>query len=393
MKVNFDATPRAEDVWCCGRVLTRDDSATYDSFRAAFARPLCSGPTYGGSHPSSTRWNGAGGRHYAAKGRLQYARRGAYEITAAASPRVLMSTGRPIISPPTGDRHRVRIDLPAGIEFEIAEIGSASAKASEPVELDLNDTYRPVQTPLPYRHGCGSHAAVSRRLDLSAKLARRMQSQKREETMTETKWTIKGREFIHCNCAYGCPCQFNARPTEGSCHAIGFVDIEEGHHGETKLDGLKIGMIVSWPGAIHEGGGQVVPIVDERASAEQREALLRIMSGLDTEPGATFFQVFSTTFEKVHDPVFAKIGFDIDVDGRVAQVNVPGWVEARGEPIRNPVTGDEHRARINLPHGFEYDVCEVGRGWAETRGAVKLSLQDSHAHFARLHMTESGVAH
>ncbi|MBB5700713.1 hypothetical protein FHS76_000556 [Ochrobactrum daejeonense] len=211
--------------------------------------------------------------------------------------------------------------------------------------------------------------------------------------MTETKWAIKGREFIHCNCAYGCPCQFNARPTKGGCDAVGFVDIEEGYHGDTKLDGLTIGIIASWPGAIHEGGGQVVPIVDERATPEQRESLLRIMSGLDTEPGATFFQVFSATFDKVHEPVFAKIDFQIDVDGRSARVAVPGWVEARGEPIRNPITGDAHRARINLPQGFEYDVCEVGRGWGETQGAIALSLNDSHAHFSRLNMTESGVVH
>lgn len=211
--------------------------------------------------------------------------------------------------------------------------------------------------------------------------------------MAETKWTIKGREFIHCNCDYGCPCQFNGRPSKGNCQAIGFVEIEEGHHGSTRLDGLRLGLIVSWPGAIHEGKGQVVPIVDERASPEQREALLRIMSGLDTEPGATFFQVFSTTFEKVHDPVFARIDLEIDADSRTARASVAGWVEARGEPIRNPVTGEEHRARINLPRGFEYDVCEVGRGWAETKGQLRFSLQDSHAHFAPLHMTERGVAH
>jgi len=211
--------------------------------------------------------------------------------------------------------------------------------------------------------------------------------------MTETRWTIKGREFVHCNCAYGCPCQFNALPTHGHCQAVAAVDIEEGWHGETRLDGLTIGMIVRWPGPIHEGGGEVVPIVDERADDAQREALLRIMSGLDTEPGATFFQVFSTTFETVHEPVFARIELDLDVDGRSARLRVPGWIDARGEPIRNPVTGDEHRARINLPNGFEYDTCEVGRGWAGTEGPIAISLQDSHAQFARLHITESGVVH
>ena len=211
--------------------------------------------------------------------------------------------------------------------------------------------------------------------------------------MTDVELTIKGREFIHCNCAYGCPCQFNALPTEGHCRAIGVVDIDEGHHGDTRLDGLRCGMIVSWPGAIHEGRGAVVPIIDERASDEQREALLRIMSGQDTEPGATFFQVFATTFETFHEPVFAPIDFEIDVERRSARVNIPGWMEARGEPIVNPVTGEEHHARINLPHGFEYDRCEVGRGWAETSGPLAVSLADSHAHFARLHMTGSGVVH
>lgn len=211
--------------------------------------------------------------------------------------------------------------------------------------------------------------------------------------MPETTWSIKGREFVHCNCAYGCPCQFNAPPTHGNCCAVAAIEIEEGHHGTTKLDGLRFGMIAAWPGPIHEGKGEIVPIVDERASPAEREALLRIMSGLDTEPGATLFQVFSATFEKVHDPVFAAIEFDVNVEGRTASLRVPGWIEARGEPIVNPVTGREHRARINLPHGFEYDICEVGRAWAETHGPLTLSIPDSHAQFARLHLTESGVVH
>ena len=211
--------------------------------------------------------------------------------------------------------------------------------------------------------------------------------------MPDTAWAIQGREFTHCNCAYGCPCQFNARPTHGQCHAVVGIEIEAGHHGDTRLDGLRVAVVVAWPGPIHEGRGQVVPIVDERASPEQREALLRIMSGQDTEPGATFFQVFSTTYEKVHDPIFTRIELDVDIEGRTAQLNVPGLIEARGEPITNPVTGQPHRARIQLPEGFEYTLAEVGRGWGTTSGAVPLKMQDSHAHFARLHMNQSGVLH
>lgn len=209
--------------------------------------------------------------------------------------------------------------------------------------------------------------------------------------MADVEWSIRGKEFVHCNCDYGCPCQFNGRPTHGDCQAIVAVQIAEGHHGNTRLDGLTIAAIASWPGAIHEGNGQIAPIVDERATPEQREALLRIMSGEDTEPGATFFQVFSTTLEKVHDPVFAKIEFEVDVDGRKARLKVPGLIDARGEPIVNPISAEEHQARIDLPQGFEYAVAEVGRGWTTTSGPIQHNLQDTHAHFADLHMTQSGV--
>ena len=42
----------------------------------------------------------------------------------------LRGNGRPILSPATGERHRVRIDIPNGIEFEIAEIGNATTNAT-----------------------------------------------------------------------------------------------------------------------------------------------------------------------------------------------------------------------------------------------------------------------
>lgn len=209
--------------------------------------------------------------------------------------------------------------------------------------------------------------------------------------MPDVKWTIKGREFVNCNCSYGCPCQFNGLPTHGNCHAVLGVDIQEGHHGDVRLDGLKIAAVAAWPGAIHEGRGQIQPLVDERATPEQRDALLRIMSGQDTEPGATFFQVFSTTFEKIHEPVFTKINFEVDVDKRSATFSVPGFIEGRGEPIRNPITGNELRARINLPEGFEYTTAEIGRGWAKTSGPIELNISDTYAQFAPLHLTQSGV--
>lgn len=211
--------------------------------------------------------------------------------------------------------------------------------------------------------------------------------------MPNVKWTMKAREFVNCNCAYGCPCQFNAMPTHGFCQAVAGIEIESGHHGATKLDGLRLVGIFRWPGAIHQGGGEAAVVVDERASEAQREALLRILGGQDTEPGATIFEVFSTTLEKFHDPIFAPIDFEVDVDARTGRLHVNGVADGHGEPIKNPVTGAEHRARIELPHGFEYAMAEIGRGWTKATGPIKFEVADTHSHFANLHLTQSGVVH
>lgn len=206
-----------------------------------------------------------------------------------------------------------------------------------------------------------------------------------------TPWEIQAKEFANCNCAYGCPCQFNALPTYGSCEATVAIEIERGHYGDLKLDGLRMGGIFQWPGPVHEGRGKCQPFVDERADAKQREALLKIMSGQDTDPMATMFAVYASTLEKVYDPIFAPIEFDVDVEARTGRYAVPGLVESRGEPIKNPVTGAETRARIDLPNGFEYELAEIGSGTSKTQGNVKLDLKSSYGQFAHLHLNNHGV--
>ena len=209
--------------------------------------------------------------------------------------------------------------------------------------------------------------------------------------MPSVQWTLHGREFANCNCAYGCPCQFDALPTHGNCAAVVGIQIDKGQHGETSLDGLRLAGIFSWPGPIHLGNGQAQPLVDERASPAQRDALLRIMGGLDTVPGATMFNVFASTLTKVHDPVFIDIDFTVDVPKRRAHLKVDGYIEQRGEPIVNAVTGQEFRGRIDLPNGFEYTLAEMGRGWSKTSGPIKLDLADFYGQFCELHLSQDGI--
>jgi hypothetical protein len=75
--------------------------------------------------------------------------------------------------------------------------------------------------------------------------------------VTPTKWQLRGIAFIACNCNWGCPCNFNALPTTGHCEGGWTWHIETGSVDDVPLDGLNFSVLVKWPGAIHEGTGEV----------------------------------------------------------------------------------------------------------------------------------------
>ena len=211
--------------------------------------------------------------------------------------------------------------------------------------------------------------------------------------MSMTPWEIKGRELANCNCAYGCPCQFNALPTDGTCEAAVGYEIDTGHYGNVKLDGLRVSATYKWPGAVHEGNGEYQLFIDENATPEQRDALEKIVTGQDTEEMATMWWIFTAMCSKKHPTQFKKITTDIDIEKRVGTVKVDGILNIIGEPIKNPVTGADHRARIDIPDGFEYKTAEMGSA-STTIIAGEISLnknKDSYAQFAELHLNNSGV--
>jgi len=205
------------------------------------------------------------------------------------------------------------------------------------------------------------------------------------------RWRIRGVEWTNCNCAVGCPCQFNSPTTYGHCEAVQAGLVEEGHFGDVRLDGIRFVWLLQWPGEIAEGNGTGQLILDARASDAQRDAMRRIVAGEETTPGATHFYVFSSTLSRVLDPLVAPIDLHIDVAARRARLSVPGLFEGEGTPIPNPFGDGEHHVVIELPDGFEYTRTEVGRGTSHVSAGIRLELAGSHAHANPLHMNQDGV--
>ncbi len=179
--------------------------------------------------------------------------------------------------------------------------------------------------------------------------------------MAYVDWLIKGPKIASCNCDYGCPCEFNARPTRGLCEGLEAHRIDEGHFGDVRLDGLVIAARYRWPGPVHEGGGLAQGIIDERASPAQRDALLTILGGKEQAP-TTVYNIYGSTIARELEPLFAPMAFACDLEARTGELQVPGVMALAIEPIRNPVTGRPHRARIHLPEGFEFRAAEMASG-------------------------------
>jgi hypothetical protein len=209
--------------------------------------------------------------------------------------------------------------------------------------------------------------------------------------MPQTEWRLKGDWIKNCNCAFGCPCDFNARPTHGNCQGLAGMRIGRGYFGSTQLDGLSFFVVVDFPGPLHEGNGTLQTIIDERSTADQRDALFQILSGKQSAEG-TLFHIFSLIVAKTLDPIFAPIDVEFDMDGRKARVSIPGVLETENEPIRNPVTGASHRIRIMMPEGFEHRSAEVCSARIASTGGIKFEVPQGHGSLATVVQTPQGVA-
>jgi hypothetical protein len=201
---------------------------------------------------------------------------------------------------------------------------------------------------------------------------------------------ISGPKIVSCNCDYGCPCEFNARPTNAICEGLEAHRIDEGWFGETRLDGLVIGSRYRWPGPVHEGKGLVQGFISEQATEEQRAALFQILDGKEQEPN-TMFNIYGSTFEKEFDPIFADIEFECDLEAHTGRFHVPGSMEMTLEPIRNPITGKRHRAQINLPGGFEFRTAEMASGSFQASGDIALDSAGVYAYLAEVAYGPYGI--
>lgn len=166
-------------------------------------------------------------------------------------------------------------------------------------------------------------------------------------------WRIKAKYYEACNCAYGCPCNMNGFPTHGFCEGTVTFHVTEGERDGVDLAGAKVAAAVKWPGAIHEGNGNLAVFID--GTDAQREALVPILTAQD--PGLPW-EILAATVSEIHGPFFETI--EINDDGNDSTVKVGDKFDLRMQSFTNPVTGEKHEAHMVLPDGFIFQDGKIG---------------------------------
>ena len=192
--------------------------------------------------------------------------------------------------------------------------------------------------------------------------------------MANVSWQISGDYFEACSCDSVCPCPTSglaARPTNGSCDAGLVFHVERGRYGNTTLDGLNFAVLLHTPGPMIQGNWTVGLVLDERGSAQQREALTTIASGQGGGPMAALGPLIGTFAGTEAKPI------RIDSSGMRRSVSIPGMLDLdvegipganQGEPIYFDNVGHPAASRLALAKASRSHMHGFGINWDETSG-------------------------
>lgn len=192
--------------------------------------------------------------------------------------------------------------------------------------------------------------------------------------MATPQWNISGDYLEACNCDSVCPCPTSglaARPTKGSCDAGLVFHVERGAHGPTTLDGLNFAVLLHTPGPMIAGNWTVGVIVDERATAAQREALVAIGSGQGGGPMGALGPLVGN-FAGVEAKAIR-----IERDGMRRSVSIPDVLDlavegipgaSPTEPIYLDNVGHPAASRLALAKASRSHMHAFGINWDDTSG-------------------------
>jgi hypothetical protein len=185
------------------------------------------------------------------------------------------------------------------------------------------------------------------------------------DAATPTAYRVKADSVEACNCKHGCNCQFAGFPNEGKCEFIIGYAVKDGRFGNLSLDGVRAVVAARYPNAIHEGNGHVVLFIDEKATPQQADALVSILSG---KMGGMPWEALAGTIARFDGPIRKPV--EIHVNGERSTVRVQDAIDLSLMPLKDPITGEDKQVHIVYPKG--------GFFWNDAAVATTKTMRASH---------------
>ena len=194
--------------------------------------------------------------------------------------------------------------------------------------------------------------------------------------MATPVWKVSGQYYETCSCDFVCPCipgQMAVNPSKGSCTFSMAFQIERGSYGNVSLDGLGFIVLGLTPEAMGKGNWSVGLIADERASAEQREAITAIASGAAGGPMSALSGLIGKFLGVESAPIrFDRNGAKWSVTASrlvdMAAEPAMGINPAAKEPLYLDNTGHPAANRFALAHATRSHVQALGLAWDDSTG-------------------------
>jgi hypothetical protein len=165
------------------------------------------------------------------------------------------------------------------------------------------------------------------------------------------------------------------------------MEIDRGHYGDTSLDGVSVVALFYFPGAMHEAGGHLYPILPEGITEPQRDAVLKILGG-ESQPTGTVFDIFSALIEHEHDPIYRSITFDWHIESRKATVDIPGVLSAATDLADAGVIGPGRAA--DAAYGATINAGRIGPATVESSHREEFNFKNTHSSVAYFAYDGSG---
>lgn len=194
--------------------------------------------------------------------------------------------------------------------------------------------------------------------------------------MATPSWQVGGQYYETCSCDFVCPCilgQMAVRPSKGSCTFAMAMQIERGDYGNVSLNGLGFIILGLTPEAMGKGNWSVGLIIDERASAEQREAVTAIASGAAGGPMAALSGLIGKFLGAESAPIrFDRSGVKWSVKAStlvdMAAEGQMGMNPDATEPLYLHNTGHPASDRLAIAHASKSHVHALGLAWDDVSG-------------------------